>query len=473
MVVLIGPSSRVTQVRNSLGPLLDSLVQKTVTIDLPGALPYFQSFPGKEKLLSVGHSQKCLIQFQKPEKIKESGVGLSQGITIVDRYCLDSGLQVLVCQGDITEEHADALVNAANEDLNHGGGVAAALSRAGGPQVQKESSTLVKQVGKIRTGEVVVTTGGNLNCKKLLHAVGPVQGKAVKLQLVCGDIIHETTDVIVNTTDFSNNQSGTLAPFAKLGIPSDFMCTTGPGALRCKEIFHASFKREAQRIRRICAKILKDCESKGYHSAAFPAINTGLYSLPQHWEPMAEETFKRVELRPDSQEYQEVAMGFQKTAKQYNIHKIERVQNYSLWLAYALCRQRILTKNGSADLGEKMLYHGTAAESCTIIEKSKFDRNFAGEHAVYGRGVYFAVEAQYSARGYSPRDSSGLKRLYRARVLTGRYTVGNLSMKAPPPRSATDPTDCFDSLVDNQQQPSMFVIFHDDQAYPEYRITFS
>uniref|UniRef100_A0A3Q0SRK2 Macro domain-containing protein n=1 Tax=Amphilophus citrinellus TaxID=61819 RepID=A0A3Q0SRK2_AMPCI len=86
-------------------------------------------------------------------------------------------LKVLVCQGDITTQYADALVNAANEDLDHGGGVAAALSKAGGPQVQKESKALVKQTGKISTGDVVVTTGGNLKCKKLLHVVGPVGGK--------------------------------------------------------------------------------------------------------------------------------------------------------------------------------------------------------------------------------------------------------------------------------------------------------
>lgn len=91
--------------------------------------------------------------------------------------------------------------------------------------------------------------------------------------------------------------------------------------------------------------------------------------------------------------------------------------------------------------------------------------------ALYGKGVYFAVNAGYSAGRYSRADASGLKRLYVARVLTGRYTVGSQPLKAPPPRGS-DPTDCFDSVVDNQQQPSMFVIFHDDQAYPEYLITF-
>lgn len=91
--------------------------------------------------------------------------------------------------------------------------------------------------------------------------------------------------------------------------------------------------------------------------------------------------------------------------------------------------------------------------------------------AKYGKGVYFAVNAAYSANGFSPADKSGLKRMYVVRVLTGRYTVGKSSMISPPPRGS-DPTDCYDSLVDNQQQPSMFVIFHDDQAYPEYLITF-
>ncbi|CAB1345450.1 unnamed protein product, partial [Coregonus sp. 'balchen'] len=91
-------------------------------------------------------------------------------------YHLQGGLQVVVCQGDITKEWADALVNAANEDLDHAGGVAAALSRAGGPEVQRASRDLVRQIGRVPTGTVVETTGGNLPCKMLLHAVGPVGG---------------------------------------------------------------------------------------------------------------------------------------------------------------------------------------------------------------------------------------------------------------------------------------------------------
>ncbi|KAM6960083.1 protein mono-ADP-ribosyltransferase PARP14-like isoform 2-T2 [Tautogolabrus adspersus] len=1099
MVLLEGPMGKVTEVRNWLGPFLDSLVQDRVTIYMPGAGRYFESPSGRENILSVAHSQKCLLQLQEQPLTSRQGLASCTLAT----YSLPGGLQVLVYQGDITKQNADALVNAANERLEHGGGVAAALSKAGGPMVQKESSLLVKQTGKIPTGEVVVTTGGNLKCKKLLHAVGPIGGKSggkermllektvlnalnlsellefesiampcissglfgvpvtvcseaiatavkefgsqegrslsrimlidnkedvvramqgacdrilqgirdaargatagfpgedvhveiiqgtietqqvdylvcpmaghdplstrigntlskvvghqltarfyqeaggatlpgdtvlvedlpglqskgviflnlipwdnnqrgsaiqvlrqgiqsilascrvrgcssvalpvlgcgaalhfphivvsrvvleeikefeqnrpsktaflvrtvihpsdkdsskafqsaqehlhlrgftndanpsqasfyrhvsvtndevtatlggVKLQMVNGDIIHETTDVIVNTTNFSNNQSGVSkailtaagstvqAELARVGTPTDCYHTTGPGLLGCKEIIHASFMSDPGVIRKKCKKILEQCESKGYCSAAFPAINTGaagvdfvkackamldgmtsaitdlkpnslslirivileqpvfqafrselenrfgltaarhltlkekakqmlmkcqmklrgfsttsgirdktflsfkpppavisaiscggpdtvstikrdlegflqkqlverevdvydfsmlepmeleavqakvrqlaisleiqrrqgsegldgnrsgnaaradaregagsrrdVYVLkglkedvlsvtelvnkaiqkalckdlqvkdeamlalnvqwslqdikgtwqelsvhdnylleeanlnkqvsvditapdgkmvtvnlrageatdwvigntykvkrsktettlefPEHWEPMEEELFKKVELQPASPEYQTVAQGFLRTAK-YNICKIERVQNSYLWQAFSVCRRRITAKNGPAELGEKHLYHGTSANSCDCIERDKFDRGYAGTHAaLFGKGVYFAVNADYSASRYSPPDTLGLKRLYVARVLTGRYTVGNSSMKAPPPR-ASDRTDCFDSVVNNLQTPAMFVIFHDDQAYPEYLITF-
>uniref|UniRef100_A0A4W5RPC1 AIG1-type G domain-containing protein n=1 Tax=Hucho hucho TaxID=62062 RepID=A0A4W5RPC1_9TELE len=91
-------------------------------------------------------------------------------------YRLQGGLQVVVCQGDITKEWADALVNSANEDLDHAGGVTAALSQTEGPEVQWASRDLVRQIERVPTCTVVETTGGNLPCKMLLHAVGPVGG---------------------------------------------------------------------------------------------------------------------------------------------------------------------------------------------------------------------------------------------------------------------------------------------------------
>ncbi|XP_024290271.2 uncharacterized protein LOC112259842 isoform X2 [Oncorhynchus tshawytscha] len=108
----------------------------------------------------------------------EEGAGPRPNETIAaTSYHLQGGLQVVVFQGDITKERADALVNAANEYLDHAGGVAAALSRAGGHEVQQASRDLVRQIGRVPTGTVVETTGGWLPCKMLLHAVGPVGGR--------------------------------------------------------------------------------------------------------------------------------------------------------------------------------------------------------------------------------------------------------------------------------------------------------
>lgn len=86
--------------------------------------------------------------------------------------------QVLqLVQGDITEEEVEAIVNAANARLQHGGGVAAAISRKGGPEIQKESNAWVRLHGPVRHSEPAYTTGGELPCKYVIHAVGPVWGE--------------------------------------------------------------------------------------------------------------------------------------------------------------------------------------------------------------------------------------------------------------------------------------------------------
>lgn len=62
--------------------------------------------------------------------------------------------------------------------------------------------------------------------------------------------------------------------------------------------------------------------------------------------------------------------------------------------------------------------------------------------------------------------------MYLARVLTGLYCAGNQGIITPPAKNTANPTDLYDSVTDNIQNPSMFVIFNDIQAYPEYHIIF-
>ncbi len=79
-----------------------------------------------------------------------------------------------IVQGDITALAVDAIVNAANGYLKHGGGVAAAISRKGGPTIQEESDALIASRGPLKTGEAVITSGGRLAANFVIHAVGPV-----------------------------------------------------------------------------------------------------------------------------------------------------------------------------------------------------------------------------------------------------------------------------------------------------------
>ncbi len=77
-------------------------------------------------------------------------------------------------QGDITRQSTDAIVNAANSGLMGGGGVDGAIHRAGGPAILEECKQIVSRQGRLPTGEAVITTGGNLKARHVIHTVGPV-----------------------------------------------------------------------------------------------------------------------------------------------------------------------------------------------------------------------------------------------------------------------------------------------------------
>lgn len=86
-----------------------------------------------------------------------------------------TGRFVLV-HGDLTEERVDVIVNAANERLEHGGGVAAAIAKAGGDTIRAESSRWIREHGPIDHTSPAITGAGNLPCKAVIHALGPRRG---------------------------------------------------------------------------------------------------------------------------------------------------------------------------------------------------------------------------------------------------------------------------------------------------------
>ena len=94
---------------------------------------------------------------------------------LVDKI-LPAGQTIQIVQGDITIEETDAIVNAANEHLQHGGGVAWAIVRRGGQVIQQESDEWIHKHGPVTHSHPAWTSGGLLPAKYVIHAVGPVWG---------------------------------------------------------------------------------------------------------------------------------------------------------------------------------------------------------------------------------------------------------------------------------------------------------
>jgi O-acetyl-ADP-ribose deacetylase (regulator of RNase III) len=88
---------------------------------------------------------------------------------------LDLGkVRITLLKGDITQQTTSAIVNAANSSLMGGGGVDAAIHHAGGPSILEECRKIVSRIGRLETGKAVITTGGNLKAKYVIHTVGPI-----------------------------------------------------------------------------------------------------------------------------------------------------------------------------------------------------------------------------------------------------------------------------------------------------------
>jgi poly [ADP-ribose] polymerase 10/14/15 len=223
--------------------------------------------------------------------------------------------------------------------------------------------------------------------------------------------------------------------------------------------------------------------------------------LREDWEPMTDPTsgkevpLRVVDLADTSEGYKFALAEFNKTMTQGTnytaIVNIQRIQNPALYGQYAAKKKYLDAHNPQGVQNESWLFHGTKASSLSQINKTNFNRSFRGQNGtVYGQGCYFARDASYSNR-YAQADtlpsltlvsvshqlaqpvSQQQKHMYLVRVLTGEFTRGAGAMIVAPPKDPSDPTVLFDSVVDNTANPSIFVVFYDADAYPEYLITYT
>ena len=146
------------------------------------------------KLVSQNNKQNELIDIYKQQKLDITNEHEAQEQVlkgIINQYEKDKaeseaknkediiykGCNVIIRKGDLTEEREDAIVNPANEELNHAGGAAKAIASKGGEVIQKESKQYIKKYGSLPTGEATTTNAGDLPCEKVIHVVGPVYPK--------------------------------------------------------------------------------------------------------------------------------------------------------------------------------------------------------------------------------------------------------------------------------------------------------
>ncbi|XP_041868062.1 protein mono-ADP-ribosyltransferase PARP10 isoform X2 [Melanotaenia boesemani] len=178
----------------------------------------------------------------------------------------------------------------------------------------------------------------------------------------------------------------------------------------------------------------------------------------------------------ESDEFQSVVRTFYETIHEYHskirIIQVEKLMNRLLYNQYKLKKASILQRSSHPAV-ERTLYHGTSQESVKEICVHGFNRSFCGKNAtVYGQGVYFAVNSCLSVKSqYSPPNADGYKFIFVSKVLTGDFTKGDHSMKTAPLKETGDVPLRYDSVTDDITKPTMFVIFNDTQAFPEYLIT--
>ncbi|UJR15414.1 hypothetical protein I4U23_002361 [Adineta vaga] len=182
--------------------------------------------------------------------------------------------------------------------------------------------------------------------------------------------------------------------------------------------------------------------------------------LPNHWQCQSG-NFCRFLLNEDTDEYKNVKQLFDQTmANLYvSIKSIERIQNQR-WYKQYTAHHEAMSERLKENI-EKRLFHGCTETAANSIVEECFNRSFAGINGtVYGRGAYFAANANYSHQ-YALPNANGDRYMFVVSVLVGKSTLGNTSMKVPP--------SGYDSTTDNRQ---IFVVYHDAQAYADYLITY-
>nr|XP_058973419.1 protein mono-ADP-ribosyltransferase PARP11-like [Pocillopora verrucosa] len=186
---------------------------------------------------------------------------------------------------------------------------------------------------------------------------------------------------------------------------------------------------------------------------------------------------KRTDLEKDSEEYRTVSEHFHETMPEHraSILMVEKITNGHLLQKYERKCQEM--REQRKPMNEKFLFHGTTPDVVDAICTRNFDHRVCGKNGTrYGQGSYFAVDASYSnnySNNYSKTEGDKTRYMFLVKVLTGEFIRAEEDFRRPPLKDPSNLAgDLYDSCVNDENLPKIFVIFDNEQCYPSYLIKY-
>ncbi|XP_063081155.1 protein mono-ADP-ribosyltransferase PARP14 isoform X2 [Cavia porcellus] len=167
-ILLVGPKDQVLGAVDTVREIVKSVFVRRVFIDKPGARQFFQD----KAQFCRGEIRKkygCFIELENKEQVR----GTADRSKYLIQRQVAPGVTLTAQQGDLTQFPVDVVVNAANEDLKHLGGLAGALSKAAGRELQEDCEKAVKRASRLLPSDAILSRAGKLPCRHVIHAVGP------------------------------------------------------------------------------------------------------------------------------------------------------------------------------------------------------------------------------------------------------------------------------------------------------------
>jgi poly [ADP-ribose] polymerase 10/14/15 len=199
-------------------------------------------------------------------------------------------------------------------------------------------------------------------------------------------------------------------------------------------------------------------------------------NIPSRWDH-CDEPIKCFPLDKDSKEFVDVARQFALTVpstegggvKFGRIKQIERVQNLRCWKRFQAELQRKRHDVADDQQIQHRLFCGCSGEKVDSVNGGEFTKTNQG----WGTGAYFSKDASYvCTQVFAPKDGEGVRHVYLCSVVTGDYAQGVRKFREPPLKDGNG-SDHYDTVVNDMNEPTVFVVFRDSLAYPEYHIEFS